>query len=116
MPTFVKEGCCMAQRRGYKFTNKRHSQTGIMSLVFGILSLVSLVLVVYLSYQSAGDVPNGYGVTGFLITVFAIIGVTLAALDLRQRECYKFFPGLGLLLNLCALAGISGILYIASNL
>jgi len=106
----------MARKRGYKFTNKRHSQMGIMSLVFGILSLVSYVLVVYLSYKSAGDVPNGYGVTGFLITIFGIIGTTLAALDLRQKDCYKFFPGIGLILNLCALGGISGILYIASNL
>lgn len=106
----------MARKRGYKFTNKRHSQMGIMSLVFGILSLVSLVVVVYLSYQSAGDIPNGYGVTGFLITIFGIVGVTLAALDLRQKDCYKFFPGIGLILNLCSLAGMSGILYIASNL
>lgn len=106
----------MARRRGYKFTNKRHSQMGIMSLVFGVLSLVSFVLVVYLSYKSAGNVPNGYGVTGFLITVFAIVGLTLAALDLRQKDCYKFFSGIGLVLNLASLAGISGILYIASNL
>ena len=115
----------MARKRGYKFTNKRHSQMGIMSLVFGILSLVSFVLVVYLSYKSAGDVPNGYGVTGFLITIFGIVGIAglaynnntvLAALDLRQKDCYKFFPGIGLILNLCALGGISGILYIASNL
>ena len=105
----------MARRRSYKFTNKTHSQMGIMSFVFGILSLTSFVLVVYLSYKS-GEVPGGYGVTGLLVTVFSIVGVTLAALNLRQKECYKIFPAIGLVLNLCALSGISGILYIASNL
>ena len=106
----------MARRRSYKFTNKTHSQMGIMSFVFGILSLTSFVLVVYLSYKSAGEVPGGYGVTGLLVTVFSIVGVTLAALNLRQKECYKIFSAIGLVLNLCALSGISGILYIASNL
>lgn len=106
----------MARRRNYKFTNKRHSQMGIMSVVFGVLSFVSLVLVVYLSYQSAGEVPVGYGMTGFLITIFSIVGLTLAAMDIRWRENYKVFPIIGLILNFCAVAGMSGILYIASNL
>lgn len=87
-----------------------------MSTVYGVLSLVSLIVVVYLAYAAGGVVPVNYGITGVLVTVFAIIGVILAVLSLNERESYTFFGWLGLLLNGLSLAGISLVLYIGANL
>lgn len=106
----------MAHRKNYKFTNKRHAQTGIMSTVFGIISLVSLVVVVYLAYAAGGVAPVNFGITGVLVTLFAIVGMILAVLALNDREAYKFFGGLGVLLNGLSLAGVSLVLYIGANL
>lgn len=106
----------MAGRKNYKFTNKKHTQKGIMSTVFGILSLVSLIVVVYLAYMAGGEIPVNYGITGVLITVFSLIGIILAVLSLNDREAYKFFGWLGVLFNGLSLAGISFVLYIGSSL
>ena len=101
----------MAQRRGYKFTNKRHSQTAVMSTVFGLLSLISMVIVLYLSYSKAGAAPVGYGVSGILILIFSVIGLVLGIIAVQEKEQFLFFGRLGCVLNGLALAAISGILY-----
>lgn len=106
----------MTGRKNYKFTNKRNTKRGIMSTVYGVLSLVSLIVVVYLAYAAGGVAPVNYGITGVLVTIFAIIGVILAVLSLNEGESYKFFGWLGLLLNGLSLAGISLVLYIGANL
>lgn len=101
----------MAQRRGYKFTNKKHSQKAVMSTVFGLLSLISMAVVLYLSYTSAGEAPISYGFSGILILIFAIVGLILGILALQDKEQFLFFGRLGCVLNVLALLGISGILY-----
>lgn len=87
-----------------------------MGTVFGVISLVSLVTVVYLAYAAGGVAPVNYGIAGVLVTVFSIVGLILAVLSLNDRESYKFFGGLGILLNGLSLAGISLVLYIGANL
>lgn len=104
----------MAKKKGYKFTNKTHSQKAIMSTVFGVLSGVSLIAVIYLSYLNGGAVPVNYGIAGILILVFAIVGIVLGVLAAQEKERFRFFAWLGLGLNAAVLAGISGILYAGS--
>ena len=87
-----------------------------MSTVYGIISLASLIVVVYLSYNANGVAPVNYGIAGVFVTVFALIGVVLAVLSLNEGESDKFFGWLGLLLNGLSLAGISLILYVGANL
>ncbi len=106
----------MAVRKNYKFTNKRHTQKSIMSTVFGVISLVSLVVVVYLAYAAGGVAPVNYGITGVLVTVFAIVGIILAVLSLNDKTAYGFFGWLGVLFNGLSLAGVSLVLYIGANL
>lgn len=106
----------MAQKRNYKFTNKRHSGKSVMSTVFGALSLASLGTVIYLSYQAAGEAPVNYGISGVLIFIFAIVGLVLSIMALQEKEQFLFFAKIGCLLNGLALAGISGILYAGAYL
>lgn len=87
-----------------------------MGTVFGVISLVSLITVVYLAYAAGGTAPVNYGIAGVLLTIFAIVGIALAVLSLNERESYKFFGWLGLLFNGLSLAGISLVLYIGANL
>lgn len=106
----------MAQKRGYKFTNKRHSQKAVMSTVFGLLSLISLAAVLGLSYGRGGEAPVSYGFSGILILLFAIAGMILGVLALQEKEKYMIFGRLGCLLNALALLGISGVLYAGAYL
>ena len=51
----------MAFRKGYIFTNKDHPKKGIMSFILGILSIVTYVTAVYLSYLGGGESSERYG-------------------------------------------------------
>ena len=106
----------MAKKKGYKFTNKTHSQKAVMSTVFGTLSCVSLIVVIYLAYLCGGQVPVNYAIAGMLALLFAVIGMILGVIAIQEKDRYKFFAWLGMILNFVALAGVSGILYAGSYL
>ncbi len=87
-----------------------------MSTVFGVLSLISLVAVIYLSYIKAGEAPVNYGFSGILILIFSVVGLVLGVFALQEKEQFLFFGRLGCVLNGLALAGISGVLYAGAYL
>lgn len=106
----------MAKRKNYKFTNKGHSQKAVMSTVFGALSCSSLIVLIYLAYLKEGIVPVNYGVAAILALIFAVVGIILAILAVQEKEKFKLFAWLGVVFNVLALAGVSGILYAGSAL
>lgn len=106
----------MKKRKGYIFTNKKHSERAIMATVLGVISLSGLGVVVFRSYLSAGDVAVGYGFTGLLAMLFSMVGLSLGMATVRDKDYYRFFPVLGILLNLAALGSISLILYAGAKL
>ncbi len=85
-----------------------------MSTILGGISLISLGIVVYLSYRKDGAVPNGYGVTALFAAIFSITGLILGVVTVREKEYYRLFPWLGVILNLVVLGGISLILYLGA--
>ena len=96
----------MGHKNGFIFTNKSHTQKGIMATILGVISLVTLVYTVAMSYWSAGDVPEQYGAA-----VFLVVGTVLGAISRTERDKYYFFSYLGILLNVLALGGVSAVLY-----
>lgn len=102
------------KKRNYIFTNKKNSERAIMATILGIISCASLGIVVYLTYINNGQAPAGYGVTGLLATIFSLTGLGLGIVTVREKNYYRLFPVLGILLNLAALAFISLILYMGS--
>ena len=101
----------MGHKNGFIFTNKSHTQKGIMATILGVISLVTLVYTVAMSYWSAGDVPEQYGAAVFLVMIFALVGTVLGAISRTERAKYYFFSYLGILLNVLALGGVSAVLY-----
>lgn len=106
----------MKKRKGYIFTNKKHSERAIMATILGIISLAALIVMVFRSYLSAGDVAVNYGFTGLLATLFSMVGLSLGMATVRDKDYYRLFPVLGILLNLAALGGVSLILYAGAKL
>lgn len=106
----------MAAKFEYKFSNRKHSTKGIMSTVFGSISLISLIVVVVLSYLKKGDVPIGYGFTGLFAAVFSTIGLTLGIMAVKEWDKFKVFGWIGIGINGVTLAMVSGILYMAASL
>ena len=113
---FSEKGYIMSKKKGYKFTNRIHSSKAIMSSVFGALSSISLIGLIYLSYQKGGMVPVNYGIAGILVLIFAVIGAVLGVLSMQEKDKYKLFVWIGLILNFMVIASISGVLYAGSYL
>lgn len=93
----------------YKFTNKSHPLKGVMSSILGVIALVSLFLAIYLSYLDGMNSVNGgtarmqYGLAAALAFLMALAGEIVGLLANNEKDCYRFFPVLGLLLNSAAL-------------
>ncbi|MCR5032097.1 MAG: DUF6142 family protein [Lachnospiraceae bacterium] len=102
--------------RSYMFTNKRHSELSIMSSVLGVISVISLVLVVFLSYKNEGTPSARYGAVCVLSLVFSLSGIILGVAGRMQRDSFYFFAYLGIALNVAALFIISAILYAGAYL
>ncbi|MCM1252667.1 MAG: DUF6142 family protein [Clostridium sp.] len=101
----------MSRKNSYMFTNKTHTQKGIMATILGIISLATLGYAIVMSYQSAGQIPREYGAAALLVTLFAFIGAGLGAVSRTERDKYYFFSYLGIILNVLALGVVSLILY-----
>ena len=82
-----------------------------MGAVLGIISLASLGIVIFLSARQNGEVPAGYGVTGLLATVFSMIGIGLSVFGVREKNCFRFFPWLGVVVNTIVLVMMGILLY-----
>lgn len=87
-----------------------------MSTILGVISLVSIGIVIYLSYRVGGVMHGGYGVTGLLATIYSLIGLILGIVTIRDKDIYRIFPVLGTVFNFAALAGISFLLYLGNRL
>ena len=101
----------MEQSKRYKFTNKKHPEKGIMSTILGIISLVSIWMAVYQTFLAGGEAASNMGVVGLMITCFSVTGLVLGYLAKNEYDKFLFFPYLGMILNVLALACISVILY-----
>lgn len=101
----------MSHKNSYMFTNKSHTQKGIMATILGVISLITLVYALVMSYRNAGQIPGQYGAAALLVTIFAFVGVGLGMVSRTERDKFYFFSYLGIFLNVLALMIISAILY-----
>ncbi len=99
------------KKGGYIFTVRKHPEKGIMSMILGILSLLSVGAAVYLAYRNGGDAQPQYAAAVFLVTLFSLAGLVLGVLSRVEKDNYYLFPHLGIGLNMLCLAAISYILY-----
>lgn len=105
----------MARRRKYIYTNKKTSERAIMSTILGIISNGSLGIVIYMTYLENGQTEHGYGVTAILAMIFSMIGLVLGVITVKDKDYYRFFPVVGIILNAIALCVVALILNLAQG-
>ncbi len=84
-----------------------------MGTILGAVSIASLITVIVLSYSKGGEVPAGYGFTGLLATVFSVTGLVLGITTVREKDKFRLFPLLAILLSGLTLLIMGVILYAA---
>lgn len=101
----------MARRKGYIFTNKKHTEKGIMSTILGVLSIITLGTAIYLSYLKKGAATARYGAAALLAVIFMITGIILGVWSTTEKEKFRLFTVLGILTNVLAFGMLSIILF-----
>ena len=91
------------KRRNYKFTNKKNPWQACASVILGVISLVAMGIVIYLSFRTQGGTKPGYGATGLLSVIFTLVGVILGLVSLRETEELHFLGWVGIVVNLLVL-------------
>ena len=97
--------------RGYIFTNKVHSQKGIMSTILGLLSLITLGTAVYFSYLHKGEPSVRLATAALLASVFMVIGLVLGVFSVKEQEKFWLFRILGIVMNVLSFIVLSLILF-----
>ena len=87
-------------RDRYMFTDNRHPEKGIMSAILGGISVFTLTLSVILSYRNGGQALIQYAAAAFVAAIFSCLGLILGIMSRFERDIFKLFPNLGILLNL----------------
>ena len=105
------QGVWTVKKNSYMFTNKEHTQKGIMSTILGVISLATLGYAVFMSYRSAGEVPVQYGAAAMLVMIYAFVGIGLGLVSKTERDKFYLFTYVGIFLNVLALAMVIVILY-----
>ena len=88
----------MKKRKGFIFTDKKHSNRAVMAAVLGAISLASLGIMVFLS------------------ALYSTVGLILGLVTLQEKEYFRLFPVLGIVLNLLALLSVGLIIYAGGSL
>lgn len=101
----------MARRKGYIFTNKKHTEKGIMSTILGVLSIITLGTAIYLSYLNKGAATARYGAAALLAVIFMITGIILGVWSTTEKEKFRLFTVLGIITNVLAFGMLSIILF-----
>lgn len=97
--------------KNFIYTSKDDSTYGVMSCVFGLLSLVTFVLCIYKSYQVKGIGVERLGTSALLAIIFMLVGFGLSIYSLFESNKFKLFGITGIVLNTMSFLCLSAIIY-----
>lgn len=100
------------RKSNYIFTNKKKSEKAILSIILGSISLISLFLAIYLTYQLRGEAKLNYGVATILSTLFSIGGMWLGIKARMERDRFHLFAYLGIAFNGIVLGTVGFVIYV----
>ena len=90
-------------RDRYMFTDNRHPEKGVMSAILGLISVTALAFAVFFTYRDGGEAQIRYAAAAFVAAIFSVAGIVLGIMSRFERDIFKLFPNLGIILNLLAI-------------
>lgn len=89
--------------RDYRFTERTHSPSGIISLVLGIAVIIALALIIRAAWEMRGEAGIDIGAIGAFVISVDIFNMILSIMGWKSDETYNLFSKLGFFVNLVAL-------------
>ena len=90
-------------RDRYMFTDNRHPEKGIMSAILGVTSVGALIAAVWFTYRDGGQAQVRYAAAALVAAVFSVVGIVLGIMSRFERDIFKLFPNIGIILNLISI-------------
>lgn len=100
------------RRRSYMFTNKSHSDNGKISAALGVISFISLCIIIYTSYRQEGSMNPKLGAASVFALLYAIGGEVLGIMARLEKDKFYIFPNIGLILNTVVIVSVGFLLYL----
>lgn len=85
------------------FTDNRHPEKGVMSAILGCISVTALVVSVVFTYRDGGQAQIRYAAAALVAAIFSVAGIILGIMSRFERDIFKLFPNLGIILNLLSI-------------
>ncbi len=101
----------MLRKKGFRFSDKKHSVKGIISLSIGIISLILIGILFYISALAGGSGGMILGYMGVVILISSVIGFVLAYQGYKEKDVYYNLTIIGLIMNILVFLSLF-ILYI----
>lgn len=92
------------RKSSIKFKGRVHSKKGIISMLLGLISLITFVVISYISGKNQGNGGIELGVVGLLCAASSVFGFTLSIKSFREKDIYLTAPIIGI--------GVNGIMVI----
>ena len=84
----------------------------MMALMFGMMSLISFFLAVTFSIRNAAKMAARMGGVGLIAMIFALAGLVLGIMALRETDVFRILPRTGFAISLISLILWAGVIYI----
>ena len=95
-----------------KFTVKETKLSTIFAVSLGVISAITVLLLLYLTFLRGGEATLSYGLAGVLASVFSVIGLILSILCINDHYQPHTLGWVGLATNGVAAIAMAGILYL----
>lgn len=89
----------MARKGSYKFTDKTHAVKGMISTILGVCSILTFVILVYISFRNKGNAGMYLGAFGIAGMGLSVEGLVLGIMSFQEKEVYYLFSKIGTVIN-----------------
>ncbi|MDD6039537.1 MAG: DUF6142 family protein [bacterium] len=80
------------RRRSVKFTNKKQSKLGVISLVFSILSITGLFHGLRMAFRMGENSGRLFGSIGMFAFLLEIVAFMIGIRSLKEEEVFRGIP------------------------
>ena len=86
-------------RRSYKFTDKKHTKQGLLSVVCGGTALILTAASLSLVYQRSGQAGSIVSLLGVFAMLASVVGFVLALRGFQEEDVYVISSQIGVVVD-----------------
>lgn len=86
--------------RKIKFTNKKHSLLGFISMLIGFIAVTLFLIAFSIAFNTKGNAGQIVGIYGGLSLLIGLLGFFLGMISLKNKDVFYTFSWIGIFINL----------------